>query len=184
MLLYGYFDTIYLYNRQAGVDRMAKQNSFIGILLICLGGYLLLQQVNIALLEPFHTWPSILMIVGGSLVVHCYLEKNFHNLMIATLILGLGIHFHGLMHYDFWINHWAMYPLIVGASLVIRSLRTKKGFLLGALFIGFSVLMIFSVQMPEWFNVFYSGFDYIEAFWPLLLVLAGIYCLRKKPKTE
>lgn len=164
--------------------KIEKQNSFTGFLLIALGVYFLLQQTNIEILEPFYTWPSILIIVGLSLVFHCYVHKDFDNLFAATLILGMGIHFHGLMHYDFWINHWAIYPLIIGISLIIRFLRTKKGLIPGVILIAFAVLMIFSVQMPEWFDLFYIGLDYMETFWPIILIISGFYFMKKKRKIE
>lgn len=159
---------------------MAKQDSFTGILLICLGSYFLLQKVNVSWIERFDIWPTILMIVGISLIIHCYFEKKFNNLFIATLLLGLGIHLHGLIYYDFWIDHWAMYALIVGIAFILRAIRTKKGLLVGIVLVGLSTLLIFSIQMPKWFTIVDKGLAYIEKFWPVLLVITGLYFLRRK----
>ncbi|MDY0408593.1 hypothetical protein [Paracerasibacillus soli] len=95
-------------------------------------------------------------------------------------MIGLGVHFHGLEHYSFWIDHWAAYPLIVGIALFLRALKTKRGFFISIILIGISLLMIFTIQIPEWFQWIYTVLGFLEQYWPIVLILIGAYILIKR----
>lgn len=159
---------------------MKKQNSFAGYLLIGLGAYFLLRKLQLPILNDFYSWPTLLMIIGLALLIHSYSSKDYQNLFTGTIILGLGIHFHGLNYYPFWVDHWAVYPLIIGIAFIVRYLHTKKGLLPGLILVVVALLLIFSVQLPDWFNWIYPLVDYIEKFWPIGIIIIGIYLLKKK----
>lgn len=159
---------------------LKKQNFFIGYLFIGIGAFFLLKQLKIPIFTDFYSWPTLLIIIGLALIIYSYRLKEYHSLFSGTLILGLGIHFHGMTHYHFWIDHWAMYTLIVGIAFIIRSLKTKKGFLIGLAFVSISLIIIFSIKLPAWFDWVYSVVGYIENYWPLALIILGIYFLRRK----
>lgn len=159
---------------------MKRQNSFIAYLLIGMGIYFLLKQLKVPIFTNFYSWPTLLIIVGGALLLHSYSSREDQNLFSGTLLLGLGIHFHGLEHYSFWLGHWAVYPLIIGIAFFIRYLRTKKGLLISLLFIGMSLLMIFSIEIPSWFQWIYQLTDLLEMYWPVAIIILGIYLLKKK----
>src|SRR5699024_1175844 len=109
-----------------------------------------------------------------------YSTKDYKNLFSGTVLLGLVVHFNGLHNYPFWIDHWAMYPLIIGIAFIVRFLRTKNGLLPGALLIGISLLMIFSENVPEWLDWIYIVIDFLEKFWAIAIILLGILLLKKK----
>lgn len=159
---------------------MKKQHSFIAYLLIGLGIYFLMKQLKVPIFTNFYSWPTLLIIVGAALLLHSRSSKDDQNLFGGTILLGLGIHFHGLAHYSFWVEHWAVYPLIVGIAFFIRYLRTKKGLLNSLLFIGFSLLMIFSIEIPSWLQWIYQLTDLLEMYWPVAIIILGIYLLKKK----
>ncbi|WP_099158673.1 LiaI-LiaF-like domain-containing protein [Virgibacillus ndiopensis] len=159
---------------------MKKQNSFAGYLLIGIGAYFLLKELKLPIITDFYSWPTLLIVIGLALLIHSYSSKDYQNLFSGTVVLGLGIHFHGVAHYSFWIEHWAVYPLIVGVAFIVRYLKTKAGLLPGVILIGVSLLLIFSIRLPVWFDWIYIVIDYIERFWPILLIGIGIYLLRKK----
>src|SRR5690606_9339156 len=111
---------------------------------------------------------------------HSFSNKEYQNIFTGVLLLGLGIHFHGLENYDFWFDHWSAYALIVGFAFLIRFFKTKKGLLPASVLIGISLLMIFSVTLPDWFQWIYGVADFLETFWPVALIAVGFYLLRFK----
>lgn len=159
---------------------MKRQNTFAAYLLIGIGLYFLLRKLEIPIITDFYSWPTLLIIIGIALLIHSYTSKDYQHLLSGTIILGIGIHFHGVNHYDFWIDHWAVYLLIVGIAFIVRAIRTKRGFLTGAILIGLAILFIFSFKLPRMFNWIYDVTGILETFWPLLLIVIGIFWLKKK----
>lgn len=159
---------------------MKRQHAFTAYILIGLGIYFLIEQLQLSLFDNFYSWPTFLMIIGIAFLIHSYSTKEYNNIFTGVLLLGLGIHFHGLENYDFWFDHWSVFALIVGLAFFIRFLKTKKGMIPAAILIGLSLLMIFSVTLPEWFQWIYGVAEFIETFWPVALIVIGVYLLRKK----
>src|SRR5699024_11334005 len=69
---------------------------------------------------------------------------------------------HGVENYDFWIDHWSIYTLIAGVAFVIRYLQTHRGLIPGLILIGMSVILIFSVTLPNAFKWFYGVTEFLE----------------------
>jgi|SRR5699024_6346880 len=156
---------------------MKKQHAFIAYILIGLGVYFLIQQLDLAFFRSFYSWPTFLMIIGIAFLIHSYSTNEHQHIFTGILLLGLGIHFHGLENYDFWFDHWSAYALIVGLAFFIRFLKTKKGLLPAAILIGLALLMIFSVSLPEWFHWINDVAEFVETFWPVALIVIGVYFL-------
>lgn len=159
---------------------MKRQNSFAAYILIGIGVYFLLRELRIPIITDFYSWPTFLIIIGVALLIHSYTSKDYQHLFSGTIVLGLGIHFHGIEYYQFWIDHWAVYPMIVGIAFIVRSLRTKKGFVTGLIVTGISVLFMFSVRLPPTLSWIYDVTAFLEKFWPVILIGIGIYWLKKK----
>ena len=159
---------------------MKKQNSFIGYLLIGIGIYFLIKQLNLSLFESFYSWPTVLMIIGIVFLIHSYSTHEYEHVFTGVLLVGLGVHFHGLENYDFWIDHWSIYMLIAGVAFVIRSLQTHLGLIPGIILISISLILIFSVTLPDAFKWFYGVVEFLESFWPIFLIAFGFYMLFRK----
>ncbi|TQS76120.1 hypothetical protein DX933_02745 [Ornithinibacillus gellani] len=159
---------------------MKRQHAFAGYVLVGLGAFFLLRQLKVPILTNFYSWPTLLIIIGLAFLIHSYRSKDYQHLFTGTILLGLGLHFHGLEHYSFWINHWAMYPLIVGIAFLVRYTKTKHGLLIGAGLTIFSLLMVYSVKFQETFQWIPSLFQFLETYWPIALIIVGIYLLTKK----
>lgn len=159
---------------------MKKQNALAAYVLIGIGAFFLLRQLKLPIFTDFYSWPTLLIIIGLALLIHSYTAKNYQNLFGGTIVLALGIHFHGLEHYSFWIDHWAVYLLIVGIAFIVRYLQTKKGLLPGVILLIISIVFIFSIELPVWLDWIYDLFELIERFWPIALIILGVYLLRKK----
>ncbi|WP_079530428.1 LiaI-LiaF-like domain-containing protein [Halobacillus hunanensis] len=159
---------------------MKNTDSFAGFLLIGLGLYFLLRQFNIPFLNPFYSWPTILMIIGVAFLLHSYIAHDFANIFTGVLLLGLGVHFHGQAHYSFWIDHWGVYPFIIGIALLLRSFKTKSGLLPGLILMAIAIFALVTTSNPIWFRVINILFDWIESFWPIVLIGFGAYLIYKK----
>ncbi|WP_067727261.1 LiaI-LiaF-like domain-containing protein [Oceanobacillus damuensis] len=159
---------------------MKKQNSLLAYLLIGIGIYFLLRELKIPILTDFYSWQTLLIIIGLSLLIHSYTSKGYQNLFGGTIILGIGIHLHGVQHYSFWIDHWAVFLLIIGLAFIVRYSKTKNGLLPGLFLVALAVLMIFSINLPDYLDWIYEIVDVLESFWPIALILVGIYFLRKR----
>lgn len=162
------------------IDQLKKQNSFTAYMLIAIGLYFLLKQLDLPLLSRFSSWPTLLILIGLAFLIHSYTVKEHSNLFSGALILLLGIHFHGLQNYPKWIDHWAVFPLIIGITYIVRYLQTKKGLIPGLTLIIFSSLMIFSIAVPTWLNWVYQLADLLEKYWPIAIIILGLYLLKKK----
>jgi|SRR5699024_680702 len=159
---------------------LKNRNSFVAYLLIGLGVYFLIKQLDLAFFKPFFGWPTVIMIVGIAFLLHSYTAKDNHNTFIGILLVGFGIHFHGLQNYLFWYNHWSIYTLIIGIAYLILFFKTKRGLIPAIILISVSSIMIFSITLPDWFKGIYGIIDFIETFWPVILIILGVYFIRKK----
>ncbi|MFC0522425.1 LiaI-LiaF-like domain-containing protein [Pontibacillus salicampi] len=162
---------------------MTKQNTFSGIFLIGIGLYFLLKELNIPIITNFYSWPTILIIIGIAMMLHSYLSRDHDKLFPGTVVLGLGIHFHGVQHFRFWIDHWGVFLFIIGIAFLIRYQKTRSGLFSGIILVGLSLFTIFVSNKPSWFHWINALVNMIETFWPLLLVLTGLYLLFFKKRT-
>lgn len=170
---------VFVFHR--GCERkMKKQHAFTAYILIGLGIYFLILQLNLELFRSFYSWPTFLIIIGIAFLLHSYSAREYQHIFTGTLLLGLGIHFHGLENYSFWFDHWSAYALIVGVAFLVRFTKTKRGLLPAAILIGIALLMIFSVSLPEWFKWINDIAVFIETFWPVALIVLGVYFLLYK----
>ncbi|GGA86031.1 hypothetical protein GCM10008025_31240 [Ornithinibacillus halotolerans] len=159
---------------------MKNKNKLTAYLLIGIGLYFLLRQLKLPIFTDFYSWPTILIIIGVTLLIYSFKAKEYNHLLGGTILFGIGIHFHGIKYYNFWIDHWAVYPLIVGVGFIVRYIKTKQGLLPGLILVAIACVFIFSINMPEWLNWVYDVFDVIQLYWPILLIIFGIYLLKKK----
>lgn len=157
-----------------------KKNGLVAYLLIGIGIFFLLRELRLPIFTDFYSWPTLLILVGAAFLIHAFSSKEFKNVFPGTLLLGLGIHFHALSHYDFWIDHWGMYTLIIAIAFLARALKTKKGFILGLILLVISIFAIFANNQPGWFSWIHQLMTWIERFWPVVLIGIGVYLLLKK----
>ncbi|GAQ16742.1 membrane protein [Oceanobacillus picturae] len=159
---------------------MKKQNALPAYILIGIGIFFLLRQLKLPIITDFYSWQTIIIIIGLALLIHSYTSKSYHNLFSGSILLGIGIHLHGIQHYDFWIDHWAVYPLIIGIAFLVRRTKVKQGLFPGVILTVVSILLIFSVSLPPWLDWVYQVIDTLEQFWPVVLILIGLYLLMKR----
>ncbi|WP_017726698.1 LiaI-LiaF-like domain-containing protein [Halalkalibacterium ligniniphilum] len=157
---------------------MKQQRVFTGVLLTGLGGYFLLQQYPLPYREQLLTWPSIFVLLGLAFSIQFLFSRDNGSLFPGLLLLGLGLHYHGIAFFPFWPSHWAMLTLILGLSYSILYLKTKQGGLgLGLALLLFSLFMLFSTNVFLWSKNILTLFD---GFWPFALILFGVFLLMRR----
>ncbi len=161
---------------------MKKQHSFTGILLIGIGAYFMLKELEIPIITNFYSWTTILIIIGVALLLHSYISNEYETIFTGAILLGLGIHFHGMQTYSFWIEHWGMYPLIIGIAFLLRYQKSKHGLIPGLILVIVALFAMFVNNKPEWFYWVTVFVNFIETFWPLILIGIGLYILLFKKK--
>ncbi|GAB2560771.1 membrane-bound ClpP family serine protease [Gracilibacillus alcaliphilus] len=157
-----------------------KKNGLVAYLLIGIGVFFLLRELRLPIFTNFYSWPTLLILVGASFLIYAFTSKEHKQIFPGVLLLGFGIHFHGITQYGFWVDHWGMYVLIIALAFLIRAFKTKKGFLPGILLLLFSLFVIFVDKQPGWFSWIAEVMSWLERFWPILLIGLGVYLLFKK----
>ncbi|WP_096202786.1 LiaF transmembrane domain-containing protein [Bacillus sp. FJAT-45350] len=157
---------------------MKRNGIFPGILLIGVGLFFLLRQLNLPYVNQLFTWPSILLVIGIAFLVQSYVGRESNSLFPGWLLFLLGLHFHFLIMFSFWPNHWAMFTVIVGLSfLMVYSRTNKDGLIPAIILLLISALGFFYSGFIGWFQSF---FHVIEGFWPIALIAVGLYLILKK----
>lgn len=158
---------------------MKKQNALFAYILIGIGLFFLFRELRLPIFTDFYSWQTLLIIIGAAILIHSYRSKSYENIFIGVLIFGVGIHLHGVENYSFWINHWAVYLVIIGLAFLLRAMKTKSGLLTGVIFLAIGVLLIYSQKFSAYFSWIYDIFALLDKFWPIVLIIVGIILLRK-----
>ncbi len=166
---------------------MEKKGSIIGgVILILLGAFFLLLQFFPGLAEQFNLsqqWP--LIIVGAGILF--LLGALFGNPEIAVpgmVISGTGL----ILYYQnttgdwaSWAYAWSLYPVFVGLGLIL--MHTLQGHWRRGLREGGGLLGI-GVVLFVIFAGFFNGFGGIGRFWPILIILGGLWLLWKNRPSQ
>ncbi|WYP25423.1 hypothetical protein NSQ54_13995 [Alkalihalobacillus sp. FSL W8-0930] len=149
-----------------------------GVLLIGLGSYFLLQAFPQLAGNQLLTWPSILLIIGLSLLF----QSKYDGFLSfpGALLIGLAIHYHGMQLVSFWPSHLGMYPLIISMSFLFLYTRTKhQGLVPGILLFLLALFMLSPWKLYLQNPAFLPFGDY---FWPVVLIVIGVIMLYQKKR--
>jgi hypothetical protein len=142
-----------------------------GLILLGLGLYFFLQQFHIPFLSDILNWPVILIVIGLSFIICSFSGWDKMMILPGGILLSIGIIFLGMDIWSALSIHWSMYPGAVGVGFLLAFIRTKEtSFLVPA-----CVLLAF----PFVFYVL-GGLDIIQQWWPIALVLVGIFLIFRR----
>lgn len=162
---------------------MKNQRIFPGIILIGFGAYFLLQQLGITIFSAFFTWPTLLMIVGVAFLGQGYSAGDSEAVLPGVIMTGFGLHFHLVGNVSFWpANNIGMLILIISIGFFLRFQKTNSGLFQAFLFLIIAVLLLFYDKVTAYFGLLQNGMSFIWKFWPVLLIVVGIYFLLKRKK--
>ncbi|MEW9107979.1 LiaI-LiaF-like domain-containing protein [Cytobacillus gottheilii] len=159
---------------------MRNQRLFPGMILLGFGAYFFLQQLNISLLQPLYSWPTLLIIVGIAFLIQGYGAKDYEAILPGVILTGFGVHFHIVNRLEIWPDHIGSFILIIALAFLLRYLKTGAGLFQGFLFLILAVLLLFYDTILGWLGILPSSVSTAWRFWPLLLMVAGLFLLIKK----
>lgn len=156
-----------------------KRDSLVwGIILIVLGGAFLVNQLFPDLFGGF-SWPWILLALGGIFALVSLIGRVGGLMIPGVILLGLG----GIFFYqdttgnwDSWAYVWALIPAFVGLGMLIGGLydpELRPARRVALLLIAGGLLMFMI------FGGFFGLDPSLVRFWPVLLILFGLFILFK-----
>ncbi|MBU9710979.1 LiaI-LiaF-like domain-containing protein [Evansella tamaricis] len=154
---------------------MKNNSMFAGIILITIGLYFLLQQLDIGI--PFahvlFAWPSILFFIGIVLAFQGFSNRDDNKMFSGMVLLGLGVFFHGVHTFGYWSYYWGYFTLIVSVAFFMKYFVNKREGLTPALILlVISAFAFYNHVLSNWIKTVFSGFDLI---WPILFIVIGVY---------
>ncbi|MCA1031947.1 DUF5668 domain-containing protein [Bacillus timonensis] len=161
---------------------MKKHSIFPGVILIGIGSYFLLQQLNVSVFTGFYSWQTLIIIIGFALLLQAYSSNDHSNILSGVILVGFGFHFHPINQLGFWPKHYGMIIFIVAVGILLKYLKTKSGLFQGILLLSLSLLILNYEKFMNSLSFLENGFSFIIQFWPLLLIATGFYLLFIKKK--
>lgn len=162
------------------MESRRRTNLVGGIILILAGALFLVMQLNPGLRLPLNiviTWPMIVVGVGVFLLLFGILVNAPGMAVPACIVGGIG----GILYYQnltgdwaSWAYAWTLIPGLAGVGSILsgllggnfrQSLRDGGG------------LIIISVIMFAIFSSFMGGPKFLGVYWPVLIILLGLWLL-------
>ncbi len=147
------------------------------MLLLGFGTYFFLKELNISAINPYLTWPTILIILGLAFFVQAYKGRDYVLILPAVIMFGFGVHFHIIGRLDVWPDHIAVLLLIIALGFILQYQKTGQGLVLGIFFLLFAIILLFYSKLGTMLGFIESGAASIFSYWPLLLLVFGVYYL-------
>lgn len=157
-----------------------KTNLVGGIVLILIGAYFLAVQIFPGLglqIDIEFSWPLILVGVGFFLLLFGLLVNAPDMAVPACIVAGIG----GILYYQnatgdwaSWAYAWTLIPGFVGVGTILAGLfggKFRQSLRDGGTLILIS-LILFAI-----FSSFLGGKSYLGDYWPVLLILLGLWLL-------
>jgi hypothetical protein len=158
------------------MDAQKRSSLALGVVLIVLGGIFLATQL-IPGLGLILSWPWIVIGVGVLLLLLGLLVGAPDMAIPACIVGGIG----GILYYQnltgdwtSWSYMWALIPAFVGLGMVVAAVlggRSRYAYREGlrTVLVGVVLFLVF--------GSFFGAFTWLGAYWPLLLVAAGLLIL-------
>lgn len=151
-------------------NRVNKSNKTTGIILILVGIVLLLAQFGRFRWE--NLWPLFLIVGGGFFFLGFFSNReNYGLLMPASVLTVIGLFFlySNSGRWDQMEVLWPTFVLAPGIGFVLMYIFAPKG---NSFWIPASILLIIAL-------VFYARFWLLLRYWPVILIVLGVYLLIK-----
>jgi len=161
------------------MDHRRRTGLVAGLALIVIGAVLLVVRFIPGLQEFGWHWPLLIIGIGVFLLVLGLATRTPGLAIPACIVGGIG----GLLYWQVvtgrwasWSYAWALIPGFVGLGMVVAGLLEVKG-KRGELFRGGGTLILISLILFAIFGSFLGGFFGLGQYWPLLLIVLGLFLL-------
>jgi hypothetical protein len=164
------------------VNRETRSNLVIGLILIILGGWFLagqfVPQIKVWI-NAERSWPLFVIGAGLLLLVIGLLAQAAEMAIPACIVGGIG----GLLYWqnatgnwESWAYVWTLIPGFVGVGIILAGLLRGQG---SKVFrAGLGVILV-SLVLFVIFGYFLGGETILGPYWPVLLILLGLWLLLK-----
>ena len=158
------------------MDTRTRSAAVGGVLLILLGAFLLLAQVNPewqVRLGLEWSWPLIVVAVGLGLFIMGLISGAPGMAIPACIVAGIG----GILYWQnltgnwlSWTYAWALIPGFVGVGMILAALLGEGGWSQAGR--GAESILV-SLVLFLIFGSLFGGMTGLGPYWPALLVLVG-----------
>lgn len=163
------------------MNKSGRSQLALGIILLLIGGWFLLNQVNPAFekfFEPYTRWPSNLILIGAGIFVIGLATGSPGLAVPAAIVAGIG----GIFYYqeatsnsESWSYMWTLIPGFVGLGTALQGLLGENT---GANLKRGLNLMVISAVLFLVFAAFLGGWNILGNYGPaVLLILLGLWVL-------
>jgi len=159
------------------MDQGRRTGLAMGLVLILIGLWFLAAQLIPGLRRFGFHWPLMIIGVGVFLFLLGLVTRTPSLSIPACIVGGIG----GLLYWQFmtgrwgsWSYAWALIPGFVGLGMIVTGLLGEKR---GEMFRGGGTLIVISLILFAIFGSFLGGFFGLGQYWPVLLVLLGLFLL-------
>lgn len=164
------------------MSKERRSDLIFGIILLVIGGWFLAAQFDLVpglnnIMNVQYQWPLIVIGVGVFLFLLGLLVRAPGMSVPACIVGGIG----GLLYWanstgnwGAWSYIWTLIPGFVGVGVVLATLlggEDKKGYREGLRLILISAILFIV------FLMLFSGQGYIIKYWPILVILGGIWII-------
>ncbi len=163
------------------MNKTGRSQLVLGIILILVGGWFLLNQTMPEFrefFEPYTEWPANMLLIGAGILILGLLTGSPGLAVPAAIVAGIGGIFYyqqATEDYGSWSYMWALIPGFIGVGTMLQGLlgentasNLKKGL----------NLMVVSAVLFLVFAGFLGGWNILGNYGPaVLLILLGLWVL-------
>ncbi len=163
------------------MNKTGRSQLVLGIILILVGGWFLLNQTMPEFrefFEPYTEWPANMLLIGAGILILGLVTGSPGLAVPAAIVAGIGGIFYyqqATDDYGSWSYMWALIPGFIGVGTMLQGLlgentasNLKKGL----------NLMVVSAVLFLVFAGFLGGWNILGNFGPaVLLILLGLWVL-------
>jgi hypothetical protein len=164
------------------MSRERRSDLVFGIILLVIGAWFLAAQFNLVpslneIIDLAYQWPLIVIGVGVVLFLLGLLLRAPGMSVPACIVGGIGgiLYWNNLTgNWGSWAYMWTLIPGFVGVGVLLSTLlggNEKGGYREGLR------LIIISAIMFVVFVMIFSGQVYFIRYWPVLVILLGVWVL-------
>lgn len=161
---------------------MKKKRVFPGVILLGFGLYFLFDQLQLEIVKNFQTWPVILLITGIAFLFQSYVGHDYEEIVPGVILTGFGLHFLIAGRLEFWPDNIGVFFLIISLAFFLRHMKLGDGLFNGLLFFILSIFFMFHDEIIKRIHILEKGPEYVNQFWPLLLILFGLFMFIRRRK--
>lgn len=159
---------------------MTTQKYFVSTTLILLGIYYLFLMLEWTSVSELSTWAVTIMIFGIAFISQANKGKQADLYLPGLLLLGMGLYYSFDWLFNIWPSEISAIITGTGIALLFHSFHKGGSYLVGVLTTFVGILITFQEKFVVVQSLFDKSVDFLNTFWPLIIIAAGVYILMRK----